>query len=359
MEMRNKKGAGSVILTNGKWYARWRIGGAPVYGEAREDRDDAERDRLAGPPGPSGAKRNEIPTLQDWALSCMEGRYGQKLADSTFDTNESIRLNHVQDRPVGKKRLDKLTHEDCQRFADGIPGSPSWIRRVCAFVAKVVALGDKQGYLKPKRRPDGTHYTNPMKDLDLPTVEERENRVLAPEEAERLMNPERRIDAIMLVAMHTGMRKSEILRLQWSHVKERIVMVPGTKNSRSKNPVPLSPEARAAILSQPKRGVFVFTTESGKPLSPRNVSRDVTARKKQLGLPEEMRLHDLRGTFGSLMMEGGEDLKTVQTLMRHADARTTSKLYLRSRSKVQEGAIETLRLKTGVKPVDEQVEKNG
>jgi integrase len=343
---RNKKGAGSVVRIGNLWYARWRIQGEDVYGDqGHPERDAAELERLTKKPAAAQpkVKKSTIPTLQVWAHQCMLGDYGKRLADSTHDTNESIRLNQVEGSAIGRKRLDKITHADCQAFANGIEGSPSWVRRVCAFVSRMFTLAKKEGLIRGD---------NPMSGLDLPEVEERDNRILAPEEAEVLLNPVRRVDAIMLVAMHTGMRKSEILRLQWGNVGKDVLKIPQTKGRKGLKPIPLTPEARAAIMMQPKRSSFVFSTESGKPLSPRNVSRDVVARKAQLGIPEETRLHDLRGTFGSLMLEGGTDIKSVQELMRHRDVRTTMKMYMRARTQTKVAAIETLRQKTGAKAVD-------
>jgi integrase len=359
--MRNEKGKGSVIRSGRLWYARWRISGVPVYAEqGREEKDEAEQDRLNGPPTTLTKKGKDIPTLRVFAHECNEGRYGQKIADSTLDTNESIRLNQVEPSKLGKIRVDKITFDDCQHFADSIDGSPHWVRRVCAYVSVILSMAAGKGYLKPKKRPDGTIYIHPMKGIDLPEIEERENRILAPGETEKLLNPERRIDALMLVALDTGMRKSELLRAQWGDVKQDIIEIRTTKKKgakMTKKPVPLTAEARAVIMKQPRRSVFIFSTDSGKPLSPRNVARDFNRRKVQLGMPSETRLQDLRGTFGSLMMEAGADIKTVQTLLRHADSRTTMKMYLRSRQETQHAAVEKLRLKTGRKPVDEKEQK--
>lgn len=348
--MRNGNGRGSVVKIGTLWYARWRIQGEDTYGDGRPDSDDAERDRLAGPPVEAQkVKKRDIPTLQVWAHECMSGRYGDRLAESTYDTNGSIRMKHVEGTAFGKKRLDKITRDDCQRFADGITKdkggkpSPAWMRRVCAFVSRIFALAEREGYVK----------SNPMKGVELSEVEERENRVLSPEEASRLLNPQTRTDAIMLVAMMTGMRRGEILRLQWSHIQPTFIQVPGTKNKASRKPVPITSEVRDAIMAQPVRSLFVFSTDTGKPLSPRNVSRDVAVRRKALGLPATMRLHDLRGTFVSQLMEAGVDLRTVQELARHSDPRTTQGMYARSRTETRVAAIESLRGRVGKKPDDD------
>jgi len=114
-------------------------------------------------------------------------------------------------------------------------------------------------------------------------------------------------------------------------------------------------KAVVAIEAQPKRSLFVFSTESGLPLSPRNVCQDIKARKKALGLPDNMRLHELRGTFVSLLLESGVDLRTVQELARHSDPRTTQAMYARSRTETKVAAIE--RLKSSVTPISDPATK--
>jgi integrase len=343
MEMRRKRGAGTVVRMHGSYYARWRVAKEDVYGEPRRARDEAEADRLAGGPFLAAAtapRKREIPLFQVWAHEQMQGRYGAHLADTTLNTNETLRNCYIEGKPIGKLRLDRISSKVAQEFADEIKGSPAYVRRIVAFCSKLFSLAVKEGWVK----------ANPFKGLELPEVQERDNRILAPDEAIKLLDPQTRTDAIMLVALHTGMRKSEILRLQWSHVSPEAIKVPGTKNRHSRAIVPNTPEAMAAIAAQPKRSIFIFSTAEGKALGARYVARAFAARRKQLGLPPETRLQDLRGTYGSLMLEAGADLKTVQVLMRHADPRTTIKMYLRSRQETQIAAVELLRLKTGVKP---------
>ena len=69
--------------------------------------------------------------------------------------------------------------------------------------------------------------------------------------------------------------------------------------------------AADAIKLQPKRGKFVFTTEKGTPVQPDRFTEDFAELKKTLGLPPETRLQDLRGSFVSLLIETGADLRTV------------------------------------------------
>lgn len=342
--------------------ARWRIDGESVYGPARDTHEESDRDRLTMKPGTKRAGQpGKHPTFQEFAFWCMDptnerfGRYGRTLAKSTFETNETIRLTQIEGSKLGRMKLKSIEKHHVQGFADGIcktvktwengkvareerlPASAAYVRRTMAFVSRLFSLAVDAGYIAQ----------SPARRLELPEVSERANRVLSPTEAKTLLNPERRIDAMMLLALHTGMRRGEVLALQWKDVQEATINIPGTKTAKSKATIPLSSAAREAIMMQPKRSVFVFCTENGKPLSPRNFNRDFSARKKQLGLPEEMRFHDLRGTFGTILIESAIDIKTVQTLMRHSNPKTTMQSYLRSRTETQEAAILTLEEKIG------------
>ncbi|MHB8638078.1 MAG: tyrosine-type recombinase/integrase [Fimbriimonadaceae bacterium] len=332
--MPRPRGQGTVVTIKGRFYARWTVNGKRVYGSPHDTFAAADRECIeGGPDQPERTSRREIPTLAQWTAAQQAGDYGKRIANTTHSLNETIRLRYVEITPLGAKRLHRISRADCQAWADQVPGSASYRRRCSAFVSKMFSLGVAAGHIR----------ANPMKGVWLPEVEERENRTLSPTEAMKLLNPATRTDCIMLVAMHIGMRRSELVRLEWWHVGEDVVKVPGTKTTRSKGAVPLTPEARDAINSQPRRSEFVFSTEDGKPLSAHNVTRDVRRRKVQVGLPPETRLQDLRGSYVSLLIEQGTDPRTVMELARHSDLRTTMKAYARSREVVKQEAVERLR----------------
>lgn len=343
-----------MVQIRGLFYARWTVAGKRVYGEPRETYDQADADRLNLRPSDSQPvlSTSDIPTLAEWAHRCQTGRYGSRIAQTTLGTNETIRLRFIEDSVIGRKRLHRITRSDVQRHIDEVRvlrsrregkeivyweelPSPSYLRRIAAFESKLFSLAVDEGLIR----------SSPMRGIELPEVEERENRTLSPTEAMKLLNPRTRTDAIMLVAMHTGMRRDEIRRLEWRHVGPDFVKVPGTKSKKSKAAVPMTPECYAAIMSQPKRSQFVFTTESGKQLGARNITRDIGKRKLELGIPPETRLHDLRGSYISLLVESGTDMRTVMELARHSDIRTTMKAYARSRQDVKIEAVAKLRAK--------------
>ena len=381
--MRNAKGAGGVQKVGRKFRARKMIDGRDVYGPLRTTRLKAEKDR-AKLKAPAAVPVGDIPTLRDFAETCMLGRYGNKLRTATFETNETIRLTHLNPSRLGKMPVHKIKRRDCQEFVDAItirklvldsdgrpeldrdgerkfervPGSPTYVRRIAAYVSRILSLAFRDAELELDR-------INPFVGVELPEVYERENRTLSPQEALRLLNPKTRLEAMILVAMHTGLRRAEVCGLRWEDVREGFIRVQrsvirlrnGTlvedlpKSKTSISEVPLTPEAQAALESQArviangKASPYVFVTENGSPVDPHNFSRDFRVWKLKNGFPRELRLHDLRGSFVSLLIEAGADIRTVQELARHADPRTTMKAYARSRMPVKEEAITRFRLR--------------
>ena len=340
--MRRMKGTGSIVQKRGKYHARRRLNGRDIYGPARETRDEAEQDRLVWNKAAITPKtKKEVPTLEEWAYLCMRGRYGKKLAEETFDTNEIYRHRFINGSKIGSKRLVQVTRADCQEFVDsirkkdGTKPSPSYLHRVAALISKLFSLAVFEGYI----------LINPMRGVELPKIPERQNRTLSPEEALKLLNPQTRTDCLILVAMMCGLRRKELIRLKWEHVDFEIglIHVPGTKTAKSLRVVPMTQEVKQAIEKQPRRCEYVFSTQDGKSLGTRNVNRDINLRKSELGIPARTRLQDLRGSFVSLLVEQGQDVRTIMELVGHADPRTTLKMYARSRPEVKKKALETLR----------------
>ncbi|MCP3785384.1 tyrosine-type recombinase/integrase [Micromonospora sp. A3M-1-15] len=70
---------------------------------------------------------------------------------------------------------------------------------------------------------------------------------------------------------------------------------------------------------------LVFPSERGTPLEPTKLSRSFARLRETAGLPG-VRLHDLRHTVASLLMELGVPPHVVQAIARHADVKVTLKV---------------------------------
>lgn len=82
---------------------------------------------------------------------------------------------------------------------------------------------------------------------------------------------------------------------------------------------------------------LVLPTDIETYMHPRNFQRKYYSLLQKTGV-EHIKLHGLRHTSATRLLEEGENLKTVQELLRHADIKTTANLYSHVTPKVKRKA---------------------
>jgi len=170
---------------------------------------------------------------------------------------------------------------------------------------------------------------NPVKGIKLYRVQKRKVRPLEAEEKEKLLSfCPGYMKEIVLVALHSGMRKSEILGLKWDNVDlfRKLVILDKTKSNRIRE-IPMSSDVYNLLFVKYQekklaREDYVFPNADNEPY------RDVAAFRKAAKLAGvQCRFHDLRHDFGSQLVSKGVDLNTVRELLGHAQLDTTQ-IYL-------------------------------
>lgn len=86
------------------------------------------------------------------------------------------------------------------------------------------------------------------------------------------------------------------------------------------------------LKANPDFADLIFTTRTGLPLEPRNCERAFKKILKQAGLNPHFRLHGLRHTAATEMLEDGEDLKTISEFLGHSSVAITDKIYTKVRA---------------------------
>ena len=143
-------------------------------------------------------------------------------------------------------------------------------------------------------------------------------RYLITEEIERLLSECcDHLKPIVLCALHTGMRRGEILNLTWSNVdfRNNIIVLEETKSGRRRE-IPLSEtlEAELKELKRLSKSEFVFVNSEGNKF--RDNKKGFNAAVRRAGITD-FRFHDLRHTFASTLVMNGETLNTVRELLGH------------------------------------------
>ena len=239
----------------------------------------------------------------------------------SWRVDERILRQHVLPQ-LGKMQL-RLIRPDClHAWFLRLPEAglaPCSCNRVLAVVKKLFALAQEL---------DALPGPSPARGLRFLPVPPRPERFLKPAEARHLANALKasgRPEALAaLLLLHTGARKSEILKARWEHLdlQRGILTVPLAKSGRQRH-VLLSDEACGLIARLPSRdrSDWLFPSRNpDRPLS--DIYRFWDRLRHQLGL-ENVRLHDLRHTFASLVVNSGNSLYHAQRLLGHMSPTTT------------------------------------
>jgi integrase/recombinase XerD len=181
--------------------------------------------------------------------------------------------------------------------------------------------------------------TNPARLVDLPRTARRIPRVLDPQEVDRLLDAREKDDplgvrdgALFELIYSCGLRVSEASELTMERVslKEGVVRVMG-KGSRERL-VPLGRRARdqltlylstvrPSLASGARPTNHLFLGRGGRKLTREGVWKRFTRLAMKAGL--EAKVHTLRHSFATHLLQGGADLRAVQEMLGHADIATT------------------------------------
>ncbi len=170
---------------------------------------------------------------------------------------------------------------------------------------------------------------NPVRSVPKPKFDNRRERFVTAPEAGRLLktagdslNPQLR--PIVALLLLTGARVSELLQAQWSNVdlERRAWLIPMSKTGKSRY-VPLSQAAIDIITALPKYEKCLWlipNPETKKPFV--SIKHSWQKARRDARLPD-LRIHDLRHSAASFMINSGVDLFAVGKVLGHADYKST------------------------------------
>ena len=163
---------------------------------------------------------------------------------------------------------------------------------------------------------------NPAKKVKKLKGEVKRVRYLMPGEVQTLLlSCADHLKPIVTVAVHTGMRKGEILGLKWEQVnfEQGIITLHDTKNNERRD-IPMDETVKTALKRMERISEHVFCNEEGEGFV--RLQSSFEGALKKCGI-EDFRFHDLRHTFASNLVMAGEDLNTVRELLGHKDLTMT------------------------------------
>lgn len=122
------------------------------------------------------------------------------------------------------------------------------------------------------------------------------------------------IKPILICAVTTGLRKGNILTLDWGQVRLSALRITMTVKGNKIHEVRIVPLLSAALSAMPERKGRVFDTK--------NFEKRWRSAVKAAGLAD-FRFHDLRHTFASWARQSGADIADVKDALGHSDISMT------------------------------------
>lgn len=146
--------------------------------------------------------------------------------------------------------------------------------------------------------------------------------------------PEDQRDRVMLELLYaTGLRVSELVSVETSHMNLEVGYLRVTGKGSKQRVVPMGEPARRLLhqyvervrpqLLKRRLSRFLFVSRRGKLLTRQAFWKALRLRGQRAGLTKPISPHMLRHSFATHLLGGGADLRSVQTMLGHADIATT------------------------------------
>ena len=307
-----------------RWECRVRIKGGTPFSKTFGDRKSAQKwSRLIE----TALEQGEIPVGSDvteriFSMRQLLERYRDEVCpQKKCGRKEASRINNLLRSALADTRVESLTAGHIAKYRDSRLReiAPASVLRDLQLLSHAIEIGRREWGLPIPQ--------NPVKAIRKPAPPKARDRRLKQEEDE-----ERRLLVacgafsnqwflpVVHFAIETGMRRGEILSLQWRdvHLDRRYVHLRDTKNGDSRD-VPLSPKAIVILQQLHEKGssnrmnaVFPIHFEALKSAWRRAVAK--------AGI-DGLRFHDLRHEATSRFFEKGLNVMEVAAITGHKDLR--------------------------------------
>jgi len=264
----------------------------------------------------------QIPTLAE-----LSERYLAfvRTSKKSHDIDERYLRLHLLPR-FGKLHLDQLRQEDVVEWLNGKVRegyAQATVNRWQVILSYMMRLA------KQWKVPGSE--TNPLEGVRQKDANNRKERYLSPAETQRLKravedSPNPMLKYIVALLLLTGCRKRELLDAKWEEVNvdRKVWRIPTSKSGKPRH-VPLSDEAIAVLNAVPRFGDCPYIVPNPKTLQPFTAFFNSWDSARRAARLPDVRVHDLRHSAASNLVNAGQSLYVVAKVLGHAQTRTTER----------------------------------
>ena len=264
----------------------------------------------------------EIPSLAQFARDSYMPF--AKSAKRSWQTDETVLRIHILPR-LGRLALDQVSshrvaellhHMREQQYASGTTN------RVLVLLRYMFNLAKKWGIAGVSNNPAAELKTAPDVYRERFLTAKETHRLLEAIDTDENQTAAQSIKLLLL----SGARRNEITHAKWEYIdwQKKTLLVPCSKSGRPRL-IQLNSAALEVLRSIPRQpdDVFIFASAvTGRPS--KSLHFPWTRIRKRAGLTG-FRLHDLRHSFASFLVNKGVSIYIVQGLLGHANVRTTQR----------------------------------
>ena len=276
---------------------------------------------------------SSLPTFKRYAEKWFPLYHVPKVKPNTANNTRIILQRHIYPA-LGGMRLDEITPDEIQAFFNTkMHMCRSTMQKMKIVIHQVFQSAIEDGYVQ--RNPASSSRLTISKRvtgrtaLPLTDVEDIVRQLPILNETDRLF---------LLLPIYTGMRRSEMLGLRWSDVDFRLKQIrvqrgvtfagnqPVIGSPKSKagyRSIPLLPELDAALRAYEHEGEYIIGGD--RPITEQAYQRTWERINRTINL-HGATAHVFRHTFATIAAPY-LDIKTLQTIMGHADIETTLDRY--------------------------------
>ncbi|MBE2189008.1 MAG: site-specific integrase [Candidatus Kapabacteria bacterium] len=229
---------------------------------------------------------------------------GYKLAINTIAQNKKL--------PLTTDNLKEQVHNFIRRF-DGTDATFNiYLRAFQVFINYCV----KNEYISPLQAFKNHKRANSEKEI----------KVFTEEEISRIIDyfdvTDKEFSILIKLLVETGMRISEALNLEISHIRNDRIMIPNKINKNKPEMVYISENLKEQLQSLNTPKIFRWKLSSYS-----RINRTFRKTLKKLDIQDDRSFHELRKTYLKRLIDAGTPLEIAQKLMRHKDINVTIKFY--------------------------------
>nr|ADI19052.1 integrase [uncultured delta proteobacterium HF0070_07E19] len=310
--------------------------GSEIHGMTAAKANLLRSERLSGKSNPNTQRKlveKAESSKNQWTLAKLWEEYAATRSSDPARPYKSLGAD--EDRfnkhfsSISQLQPEQIDHINYERWKRNIAKgrSPTTVCHCGELLRRIVRFGTERNLC------NGLPFKLSLKKPDNRTTEYLEREQLN-QLIEALKLEEPITGNLFTFALFTGLRRGELLRLEWSDInfEQGIVQLRDTKAGKDQT-LPLSEKALSLLENHPRHQSgcdYVFPSPQGCQWSRSSLDRVFKRIASRSNLPEGFRLlHGLRHQYGSMLAENGANIVELRDLLRHSDVRVSER-YLHS-----------------------------